>query len=182
VIGNAARGRIAGLLAGIGVVASATFAHVRAGAQIAPAVVLPVVLLVVGGASAVGPKVRWTFARLVVASIAAQLALHLAYGIGTSHPTASHHHEHGGAMHAASGVSADMWILHLGLAIVVAVAARWGARWLRAMPGLVGALLVPARTVVPVSSRHEPASAPETRWAGRDADVAWDSRGPPAVA
>lgn len=181
-IGNAGRGRIAGLLAGIGLVASATFAHVRAGAQIAPAVALPLMLLVVGGASALGPKVRWNFARLVAASIAVQLVLHLAFGMGASHPTASHHHEHVGAMHAAGGVSADMWILHLGLAIVVAVASRWGARWLRAMPGLVGALLVPARTVVPVALRQEPVSAGDTRWGGRDAEVAWDSRGPPAVA
>jgi hypothetical protein len=182
VIGNAARGRIAGLLAGIGLVASAVFAHLRAGAQITPAVALPVMLLVVGGASALAPTLRWNFARLVVASIAAQLVLHLAFGIGSTHATASHHHGHVGSMHAAGGRSPDMWILHLGVAVVIAVALRWGARWLRVMPGLVGALLVPARTVVPVALRREPASMSDIRWGERDAEVAWDSRGPPAVA
>ena len=183
-IGSATRGRGAGLLAGIGVVASATFAHVRVGGTLPATTAVPVMVAVVGAALVFAPRVRWTFARLIVASIAAQIVLHVAFGVAGSSSTGapSHpHHDHV-AMHAAGGPGVDMWILHLGMAIALAVAARWGGRWLRSMPGLVGALLVPARSVLPIPLVRQSAFVSVTRSRGRDVEVAWDSRGPPAVA
>ena len=190
-IGTVARGRIAGLAAGIGVVASATFAHVRAGGSLDANASVPFMLLIVGAGAVLGPRMRWTYARVVVASMAAQAALHVAFGgastMSMATPTASHaheHHDHTGsaAMHVTGGAGLEMWVLHLALAIGLAIVVRWGVRWVRSMPGIVRALFVAAHNVRPIPVIGQRAAVIVAAWCGRDVEVAWDSRGPPAVA
>jgi hypothetical protein len=85
-------------------------------------------------------------------------------------------------MHVTGGAGLDMWILHIALAIGVAILVRWGVRWVRSMPGIVRALFVAARNVRPVPYAGQQATVIVAGWCARDVEVAWDSRGPPAVA
>ena len=183
-VGSVARSRVAGLVAGIAVVATAAFAHVRAGGSLDATTSVPLMLGLVGAAAGLAPSLRWTFGRLIVASLAAQAMLHVASGLASPQAqlaSGSHHHTHSTAMHAVDGSGLDMWALHVGLAIMLAVVARWGARWLRSMPGIVRALFVAVRDVRPVLLVRQRLAPSVDRWCGRHVGVAWDSRGPPAV-
>ena len=102
-VGSVARSRVAGLVAGIAVVATAAFAHVRAGGSLDATTSVPLMLGLVGAAAGLAPSLRWTFGRLIVASLAAQAMLHVASGLASPQAqlaSGSHHHTHSTAMHA----------------------------------------------------------------------------------
>jgi hypothetical protein len=173
-VSGAARGiLVGGTVAGLG-----GFAHVTASGGLEPRSLL----LAVGLAMAVGGslvrRVRWTFARALVAAVAAQPVLHVVLAGG------GHAGGHAHAAHHAAATSADerMWILHTVLAVASAVLLREGGRWLRTMPALVRAVCL---GVAPAGALQT--ASPAGRWTATDDSsprpivaLAWSSRAPPS--
>lgn len=165
------------------VVAPGALAHAAAGGalDLAPTALACVV---VAAAAFAADRVRWTFPRLVLAAAAGQPVLHVLFSAGhapVSSPGHGGHAEHAGhTALAVAGVEGRMVAAHLAVTLVVAVALRWGLRWLSTLPTIGRALVVPRRgTPVPrvVRVRFAPPAPPLRR------DLAVlavrGSRGPP---
>ncbi len=178
-----------GALAGAAVVGVGGFAHLTAGGHVAAASFATATVVAAVAGAMVGLRVRWTFWRALGIALTAQPVLHAVLGGGGGHA----HHD--SSMHAASGSmtadaaamsshasspSASMWLAHVGVALAVAVLARWGARWVRTMPELVRAVADAARrlTVIMPAPSLTLVVAPGFARGRREA-LAWDSRGPP---
>jgi hypothetical protein len=178
VAGRLPRAIITGVPAGVLVAGLAIAAHASAGGEVSgigPSIAVATCAL---GAVSLTTSIRWTFVRILVAATALQPVLHLVLGGHAGHDA---HHAHGGAAASAAGAAdPQMWIMHGGLAILTAVALRWGVRWVRSMPALARALLsrTPAWVgVLPIASPVEPATTVIA--CDRHSLLTWTNRGPP---
>lgn len=137
----------------VAVVAPGALAHVSAGGALPPR---PVTLVLVG-LSAVAYAtggLRLTFARLLAVAAAAQPLLHTVFSAGAGPSGVAHtgHADHAGHRHefAASVAAHADWQMvssHLVATLVVAVALRWGLRWLRRLPSIGRAFVLAGRRV-----------------------------------
>lgn len=136
----------------LAVVGPGALAHVAAGGSLNLGSLGIVTLgAATAAALATAGAVRWTFQRLCLAALAAQPVLHFAFGSGHAGGHGGHA-QHGA--HASSAVAhADgrMVAAHLVVSLVAAVVIRWGLLWLRTLPALARALVLPAPRV---SVRH----------------------------
>lgn len=161
------------------IVGPGALGHVAAGGSLpaAPAVATWAALAAL--AAALGPRLRWTFARLTVVALLAQPVLHAVFGLGhgghaglDAHAAhAVHAHPPGGHLGAPGALTAgpsghaaahgsvahgSVWmaIAHVVAAFAIAAILRWGVRWVRSMPTLARALVVAGRgRVAPVPRR-----------------------------
>jgi hypothetical protein len=145
-------------------------------------------VVVVLGAVAVAPRLRWTFPRVLCAALVVQPMLHTVLATsGHGMPAGDMAldpagHEHAMAMSAmpAQQFELAMWGTHAAAALVVAVVVRWGVRWLRSMPELIRAIVFTGRvsaTAALTGLRLAPTPAvapPSVRY------LLCESRGPPA--
>lgn len=164
----------AGAAAGTSVVGLAAGAHAAAGGALdgAPTLAAAAGAACVGAVAAA--RVRWTFWRLTAVAVAAQPLLHVVLDGGAD----GHHGHHAGP--AATHASTTMVVAHLVVALGVAVLLRWGLRWVRTLPALARALVVPRRGLAAPCLRSV-GWVPVTPRVGRDLAVlaARGSRGPP---
>ncbi len=169
-----------GAQAGAVIAVLAALGHVAAGGRLPLVGAALGIGAVVAGCAVVGPSVRWTFGRILLAAFGVQAALHLVFSSAGHAGHAPHVHPE----HAATvGSSSSMWIAHAAVAVVAAVALRWGWRWLRAMPGLVRAVLLGMRSLrAPFASSSSLLSSIVSVGTGHATVFTWRSRGPPAMA
>jgi hypothetical protein len=178
VVGRPPRALTTGVAAGVTVAGLAIAAHALAGGELSGIGPLIAVATCVLAAISLGASIRWTFTRILVAATALQPVLHLVLGGHAGHP--AHHAHHGVGAAGAAGADPRMWVMHGGLAIVAAVAIRWGARWLRSMPALVRALLPPPPARAGMLPIAAPIGAPTPVLAcDRWSLLTWTNRGPP---
>lgn len=182
VLPSALPSALAGALAGTTTVALAALAHTSAGGSLdtRPAIVCAAVLGLVGAIAA--SCVRITFWRAALVTIAAQPMLHLAFDgfHPRPHQHVGHHTMEPAPAHAG-GTDTRMLVAHVAVALGAAVLMRWGLRWLRSMPEVARAIVVPPRSVVvPITLRAH--RAPAVAIAGGAQSLVsrwWDNRGPP---
>lgn len=154
----------------------------RAGGGAAPsATALAVVVILIGATSVAAGRVRWTFARLLVALVAAQPLIHVLFG---GHAPSSGGHDMASmsthSAHAHGGGGWSMVVMHAAFAALTAIVLRYGVRWLVAMPACMRAVGVVARDPSPwpvTVVAMVPATVPALH-VGAPSKV-WNSRGPP---
>ena len=179
----------AGLLVGVGIVAAAAFAHLGAGGAIDPAsmALMLAAALVTGLVLA---SIRWTFARLVLVTVAAQPLLHLLFESAGGHadgmsPDAhgAHHsiEQHRAMLASTQHADSTMWIVHVVGALATAIVIRWGWRWLRSMPDLVRAIVYATCSVPIASTTRRMRIVVADAWLPDPVVLsAWNGRGPPS--
>jgi hypothetical protein len=188
VVGSFPRGLTAGFVSGVAIVGLATLAHEMAGGTVHGTASMLAMVVVVLGAVAVAPRLRWTFPRVLCAAFVVQPVLHTVLATsGHGMPAGDMAldpagHEHAMAMSAMPVQHQElaMWGAHATAALVVAVVLRWAVRWLRSMPELIRAIVYAVRVsatapLTGVRLALAPALAPaSTRY------LLCESRGPPA--
>jgi hypothetical protein len=182
----------AGLLGAAAIGGFTVVGHVVAGGRVTSPLTLGLVTLTVLALGVVLATVRWSFARLLVVTVAAQPVLHVVLGTAAPHGAgaegghAIHHatvhtsEQHAAMLSSAGHGATAMWVVHVAAAVLTAVVVRWGWRWLRSMPALLRAVVYAIRSI-PFADleRRLPSVAVDARIPNRLALLAWDGRGPP---
>jgi|GEM_PF-5209981 len=178
---------VAGARAGSTVVGFAAVAHLAAGGSLEPADLVATTGLAALLGWLLARRRSLTFPRVTLVALVAQPVLHAFLGRhGHDRPhdavaTGGHGHHASHATDAGAGTDVRMVVAHVVVSLVAGVTVRWGARWLRMMPGLARDVLVAARgPVLPVEMgcRPLPPTA-RVRLLPPAVLVSWDTRGPP---
>jgi hypothetical protein len=180
---------LAGLLAGVAIVAAAAFSHLGAGGPIER----PALALMLAAACVVGlglASIRWTFVRLALVTVAAQPLLHLLFVSVGSHADgmsadahAAHHSldQHQAMLASSPHAGGTMWIVHAAAALAAAVVIRWGWRWLRSMPDLVRAIVYATCSAPVAAAARRVRMVVAEAWSPVPVVLsAWNGRGPPS--
>jgi uncharacterized membrane protein YjdF len=180
---RSSRSLLVGVPVGITFVGLAVVAHMSAGGR-ADAWRVAVASITAVAVAAVLARLRWTFTRLVLVALVSQPLLHIVLAHGSHADQMMEHggHHHEMVMGASSSAShTSMPLAHSALAVVSAVAVRWGLRWLRSMPDVARALVVAGRgavsaVAIAIDRVTAYVSVACTSLAGL---LTWDTRGPP---
>ncbi len=181
-VGRFPHGLTAGTMAGVTIAGLAAVAHVSAGGEVAGTRSIVALLGVVALAAALGTRLRWTFPRVLLVSLAVQPLLHALFTAGGHagdplHAAHAHHHM---ATAPADAGHPSMPVVHAAVALAGALVVRWGLRWLRSMPELVRAIAFATRRIGVVPPAPVMAFTPTPALAGgRQAMPTWTCRGPP---
>ena len=181
-VGRFPHGLTAGTMAGATIAGLAAVAHVSAGGELGGTGSIVALLGVVVLSAVLGRRLRWTFPRVLLVSLAVQPFLHALFTAGGPSGDALHnaHAHHHMATAPADAGHPSMPVVHAAVALVAALVIRWGVRWLRSMPELVRAVAFAMRRVGVVPPAAAMALTPMPVLAGgRQAMPTWTCRGPP---
>jgi hypothetical protein len=178
------RSPLVGAFAGVTIVVASALAHVAAGGAVNGRGLL--VAAAVAALSGVAIRTHLTLGKLVAIAALTQPVLHAALSHGAA-STAIHQHTAGHADHhvshggAAGTHGLSMMVAHAVVGVGIALALRWGVRWMRSMPEIGRALVTSGNGVAALIVLPARAVAPVTDAAGTPLAVlpAWRGRGPP---
>lgn len=181
------RSHLVAAAGGLLVIASATAAHMAAGGTVDVYALIGLATLSVALSTTLASRVRLTFARAITATLLLQPVMHQMLGHRSAVPNVATGHMDHSMDHAmpmpetSTHIGSSMVASHAAVALLCAVALRWGIRWLRSMPMIGRALVLRARTaVVPMLTVGATAPAtPDVVVAPFAVLFAWDTRGPP---